>query len=369
MALAATRALGREGVPVAVLAEYPWAPALRSRYCVEAISAPDADRGEPYLAALEAQLQKRRYSGLFFCDDRTAVQVGRQRHRFESLVPFLLPDQELLELAVNKVAMMDFARSRNISLPITVYPSSVDDIGSATRGMSYPVVVKGTGGYASRSLRIAHTDTEARDAFLELDSRQRHEGYHELPHIQEYVSGPIFSALAVCRHGDPRAIFMMRKNRTFPIWGGVSVEAESVYDPVLERVVRHFLAQIPWHGVIEIEYVLDQSRGQYLLIEPSPDPNWGLDLAIAAGMNVPHLAWLLMQGRELSLNQCRYVSGKRFVWFFPEGCQYMLKRPMSIPAMLLAALSPTVGSDLRQLDYGPLVNQLRKTIWTIKAGG
>ena len=296
MALAATRALGHAGLPVAVLAEQPWAPAWHSRYCVERVTAPDADQGESYLEFLEARVRKRTYSGLFFCDDRTALQVGRQRARFEPYVPLLLPPQTSLELTMDKAAMIAHASKSGIDFPRTAFPADAGQIDAAIVGMRFPLIVKGSGGFASRQLQIIQTPFEARPAFLDIQSRQLRDGCGEPPHVQEYVSGTVFSAIALCRNGEPEAIFMMRKNRTYPTWGGVCVEAESVAEPGLEVAVRRLLSILPWHGVIEIEFLRDERNGRYLLIEPSPDPNWGLDLAIAAGMNVPYLAWRLMRG-------------------------------------------------------------------------
>lgn len=368
MALAATRALGSAGVPVAVLAENRWAAAWRSKFCIEAIEAPDADRGPVYLDFLETLVRRRRYSGIFFCDDRTALQVGRQRQRFLPYLPFLLPEQHLLELATDKNSMMDFARDQGIMFPLTAHPASADEVEAAAAGMRFPLLVKGSGGFASRRLRVVETVGQARAAFTELMAKQGDDGYDQFPHLQEYVSGPIFSAIAVCRNGQPLALFMMRKLRTFPVWGGVCVEAESIADSLLEGEVKKFLERFHWHGVIEIEFVRDQRDGRYLMIEPSPDPNWGLDLAVASGFNVPYLAWRLMQGLDLLPDQCRFVAGKRFVWFLPEGVRYMLARPSSIVPMLLTLFNPRSASDLRQCDLGPLLHQIRSTWWAVRSG-
>ncbi|MEY4754396.1 MAG: hypothetical protein RJA44_2071, partial [Pseudomonadota bacterium] len=265
MALAATRALGRAGLSVAVLAQRSWAPAWRSRYCSEAIDAPDADSGAEYLDFLEKRVRQQRYSGLFFCDDRSALQIGRQRERFLPHVPLLLPDQAALELTLNKTAMMDFALKHDIALPRTVYPQDAGQIAELTRELRYPLLVKGSGGFASSHLRVVANLAEAQAAYAEMVREQQISGYSEPPHLQEYVEGEVYSALALCRHGEPLALFMMRKCRTWPLWGGVSVEAESVHDVALEQAARHFLRQLPWHGVIEIEFVRDRRDGRFLL--------------------------------------------------------------------------------------------------------
>jgi len=368
MALAATRALGRAGLPVAVLAEQAWAPAWRSRFCTEAVQAPDADSGAAYADFLAQRLRARPHSGLFFCDDRTALLVGRQRERFAPLVPFLLPEQRHLELTLDKNAMMAFAREHGIGLPLTAWPSGADDLERACRGMRYPLLVKGSGGFASSHLRIVHAPAQARAAYAEMEREQQLGGFTEPPHLQEYVEGTVFSALALCRQGEPLGLFQMRKHRTFPVWGGVCVEAESVHEPELERAARALLAVLPWHGVIEIEFVRDRRDGRFLLIEPSPDPNWGLDLAIASGMNVPLQAWRLMQGQIPSVADLRYRVGQRFVWMLPEGLLHLRARPRSAWPLLWRNLDPRVAADWRQGDAGPLRPLLGRTRWLLGAG-
>lgn len=366
MALAATRALGRAGIATAVLAEKMWAPAFASRHCTEAIEAPDADRGEPYLRVLESLAASKRYSGLFFCDDRSALLVGRQRERFISRLPFLLPDQENLELTVNKHAMMEFARRAAIPIPATAIPESVDDVVHAVRGMRYPLVVKGSGGFGSRHLRVVDSLEHATEAFARLQLEQVASGYGEAPHVQEWVQGPVFSALALCDRGDPVALFLMRKRRTFPAWGGPCIDAVSVDDPDLRRAALYFLAQLPWHGIIEIEFIRDDRDGRFLLVEPSPDPNWGLDLANHAGINFPALAWHLMQGVRPGPAQTKYKVGERFVWLLPEGAQHIAAHPRSAGALIGAALNPFVGSDLRQDDLRATARMAKLMVWALR---
>jgi predicted ATP-grasp superfamily ATP-dependent carboligase len=234
--------------------------------------------------------------------------------------------------------------------------------------MQYPLLVKGSRGFASSHLRVADNVAEARTAFVELQVEQERSGFSEMPHLQEYVQGDVFSALTVCRHGRPVAIFMMKKLRTFPVWGGACVDAESIHDAALETVVRQLIEKLAWHGVIEIEFVRDARNGRFLLIEPSPDPNWGLDLAVASGINVPLLAWQIMQGVEPVTSQTSYRTGQRFVWFLPEGAQHVRERPGALLPMLAAALDPRVACDLRQADARPLVNWLKRTWWTLRQG-
>lgn len=363
MALAATRALGHAGLPVAVMAAQPWAPAWRSRFCTEAVALCDASEGDAHVEALLARVRSRPHSGLFFCDELTAVLVGRHRARFAPHLPFLLPEQAMLERVVDKVAMSAFAEQAALPVPRTVHVDSAPDLAQATRGLRWPWVVKGSGGYASSHLRVVHTLAQAHAAFEDLRPAQT-----ALPHVQEWVQGEVFSVLALCREGAPVALFHMRKQRTWPLWGGVCVDAVSVHEPALDAAARQVLDALRWHGIVEIEFVRDARDGRFLLIEACPDPNWGLDLPLACGLNLPAMAWRLMQGDKVAAQAPSWRTGQRFVWLLPEGLLHMRASPRAIVPLLGAALNPRVASDLRQGDPGPLGAQLKQAWWRWREG-
>jgi len=366
MALAATRALGQAGVATAVLAEANWAPAWASRWCTERVAAPDADRPEPYLARLEELARGGRYGGLLICDDRTAQHAGRHRDRLAGL-PMLLPEQRYIELATDKPAMLQFAQQHAIPVPITAAPSTAADVLSSTQGMRYPLVVKGAGGWASSQLRVVKDARALQAAFHEMSSGDASDQASGPPHIQEWVRGPVYSVLALCDHGEAIALFQMRKRLTYPVWGGPCVDAISVDDAALRTCALHFLKLFPWHGVIEMEFIRDGRDGRLLLVEPSPDPNWGLDLAVASGFNLPLLAWRLMQGDRHGAIQHRYQVGKRHVWLLPEGILHLREQPRHLPSLLGGALTPGVACDVQSTDWRPMLRQLRQTVWAWRA--
>lgn len=362
MALAATRALGQAGVATAVLAEHAWAPAWASRWCNECVHAPDADTVTPYIERLEELARSGRYAGLFICDDRTAKHAGRHRERLVNL-PMLLPDQPWIELATDKSAMMQFAQQHSIPIPQTASPCTVGDVDRSVRGLRYPLVVKGSGGWASSQLRVVHDAMALHTAFHDMMPAAGSGNDSDLPHIQEWVKGPVYSVLALCDRGDAIALFQMRKHLTYPVWGGPCVDATSVDHPGLRSAALRLLEHLPWHGVIEIEFILDERDGRFLLVEPSPDPNWGLDLAVSCGFNLPLLACRLMQGDRKGAAQHDYKVGQRHVWLLPEGVLHMRARPRNAKHLLGAALSPGTTSDVLTHDWRPLLRQLRQTIW------
>lgn len=364
MALAATRALGKAGLPVTVLAENPWAPAWHSKYCTEQAEAPDSDAAGLYIDRIEALISQKPYSGIVFCDDRSALFMGRERKRFEGRLSFLLPEQSALELTLNKVDMMKFADANGVAYPRSQMVSQSGDLEAVCRDFQFPLMVKGSGGFGSNSLRIVQNTAEAAQAYRDIQHEQDLGNFKEPPHVQEHITGEVFSFIALCQDGRTCTSFAMRKLQTFPSWGGIAVQAESVCNDALDAFAKDIVQKLNWTGIIEIECIQDVRSGRYLLIEVSPDPNWGLDLAIACGVNIPLAAWQMMQRHPSSVSTS-YRSGKRFAWYLAEGARLWLQHPPSRLPLLRSALNPLTSNNLNLLDWKPTLQSAKRTYWTL----
>src|SRR6266480_6172359 len=73
--------------------------------------------------------------------------------------------------------------------------------------------------------------------------------------VQEYAPGVGRCVAALCRHGEPVALFAYSREREFPLSGGVSVVRKSI--PLDERLAAYttaLLRRIAWHGVAMVEF-------------------------------------------------------------------------------------------------------------------
>ena len=127
---------------------------------------------------------------------------------------------------------MRFAEKIGILVPKTFYPHNVEEVKGLSENIEYPVVVKGSeeAGY------VGYANSPA-----ELISRYN-KIYKYSPIIQEYVPGEGYGFFALYNHGEPRAMFMHKRIREYPVTGGPSTFAESIYDQRLKELLRsiHF---------------------------------------------------------------------------------------------------------------------------------
>lgn len=367
IALAAVRAIGRAGIPAAVIASAPHAITFTSRYCTQKILTPPDHHKEDYVGFLTQLVQRQKFACLLFCDDLPALHVGEFRDRLLPYVPFLLPPQPWIELSMNKSKMVAFGLDHGIPVPEVMNPKDSSEMRTFARRVGFPLLVKSNAGDSAKGICIVHSEDQLEQAFTDACASELQKNIIDLPIVQQFVHGVSYSVLALCDQGALLTFVMMRKIRTFPRWGGNCVEGETVFDVGLLQAVHQFLSNIPWTGILEVEFIQDAHDGRFKLIEFGPDFNWMLDLAVSSGVNFPLLVYQWMNGvRVPVVSEPCYCVGARFVWFFPEGIRYLYDRPASIPKLLLTLFDPHIKTDFFLSDPRALLEQVRQARWGFK---
>jgi predicted ATP-grasp superfamily ATP-dependent carboligase len=261
---------------------------------------------------------------------------ARNKKRLPGRVRIPIAEMDKIRVAADKESAIAFARSVGVPTP-TVFaePSEVD---------RFPVVVKAAHG--SGVVRYVNDAEELARAFSPTST------------IQEFIPGTGYGFFALFDRGIEKAVFMHRRVREYPVTGGASTAAESVYD---ERLLDHgltLLRALGWHGVAMAEFKRDDRDGEYKLIEVNPK-FWGsLDLSVAAGVDFPWLAVRLALGEDFPA-VVEYELGRRFRWIF-DDLLHLLARPSSIRAIAQDITDRSVRSDLDLRDPRPtLVDAVR----------
>lgn len=152
------------------------------------------------------------------------------------------------------------------------------------------------------------------------------------PVVQEYVAGEGYGMSALFdSESQPVGLFCHRRVREFPVSGGPSCFAESVWDPKMVDYGVGLLRELRWKGVAMVEFKGDIGSGNYRLMEINPR-FWGsLPLAIASGMDFPLLLYLAAQGQELPKADLRSPGYRLGV-----KMRFLLQDLLSFPGYLKA---------------------------------
>jgi predicted ATP-grasp superfamily ATP-dependent carboligase len=320
-ALAVTRSLGRQDVPVTVADECQRSLAGASRYCRATLRVPSPARtGAAFVRAIHREVERGRHRVVIPTDDVALSLISEARSRFEGLTVLPFPGAEIVHMAHDKGALMALAAERGIPSPRTVVVREPADRERALQVVGLPAVVKArvsrvpVGGQWRSGAATHYVHTPA-----ELDAACRLVGETvPFPVVQEYVPGEGRGIFVLMNRGRLRAAFAHRRIREKPPSGGVSVLSESV--PLNPRLLEHaerILEALKWHGVAMVEFKHDDRDGTDKLIEIN-GRFWGsLQLAVDAGVDFPYLLYRQAVDGDIE-PVLTYRVGARLRWWLGD---------------------------------------------------
>ena len=125
---------------------------------------------------------------------------------------------------------------------------------------------------------------------------------------------------------EPRAVFVHRRLREYPMSGGPSTLRESVAAPELAELGVKLLRAMNWQGVAMVEFKVDPRDGVPKLMEVNPK-FWGsIALPIAAGIDFPFLLYRLATEGDVP-PVATYQTGVQCRWLIPGDILHFLYNP------------------------------------------
>ena len=327
--LCAVRSLGRHGVNVVAAAPRRLAAGASSRFAAARVLYPSPARVDEFLSVVNEAVERHSIDVILPMSLELVEAFARNRSSLPDRVRIPIADLDKFVIAADKAAAVALARTVGVPTPrVFADPSDVD---------RFPVVVKPSLG--SGVVRYVNDAEELREAFAPGST------------IQEFLPGTGYGFSALFDHGVEKAMFMHRRVREYPVTGGASTAAESVYDERLRDYGLSLLRAVGWHGVAMTEFKYDVRDDEYKLIEINPK-FWGsLDLPVAAGVDFPWLAVCLALGHELPAMP-EYEVGLRFQWIF-DDLLHLLARPSSVRLVARDFATRSVRNDLDRRDPKP----------------
>jgi predicted ATP-grasp superfamily ATP-dependent carboligase len=285
--LAAVRSLGARGFWVAAGERTRLAPALFSRHCRRRLVYPSVtQRASEFLAALERELDAGGYDVLLPMELTTQLFVTEHRRRLEPLVRLPFADASHTRRVHDKAALTSFAREHGIECPWTIVPRGPGEAAELARELPYPVLIKPRHSSGGRGIARVERSADFASAYAAVHAR------FPLPAVQECLP-PGGDALGVAVllnfNSEPRASFVYRRLREYPLAGGPSTLRESIRHPALQETAERLLSGLGWVGVAMVEFKVDRRDGRPKLLEVNPR-FWGsLHHAVVCGVDFPFL--------------------------------------------------------------------------------
>lgn len=321
--LSLTRSLGKKGLAVDTADRTRFTPSAFSKYCTGALVHPDPteDREAYHLWMLQT-LRKKRYDLLIPSDDHALEFALHHRDEVTALTQCLLPPKESYDQASDKYLTMCLAKLAGVPHPETLWPQDAEEVEQVAPTLRYPVVVKPRKSSGSRGIRIVHSASELVTVYRQTEAE------YPRPMIQEFI--PAGERFDVCllynRAGALRASFVQKELRHYPVDIGPSTAQESVWMPELVEQSVALLAQLPWQGVVEVEFMRDPRDGVPKLMEINPRFWNSLEMAVQAGVDFPHLLYQAALGGDVEAVH-EYEVGRRCRNLLPSDILHVLANP------------------------------------------
>src|SRR6202047_3900128 len=299
--LGVVRSLGRRGIPVWVLKQGGHLVASTSRYARRNIPWPAVD--DPRQIDLLLDLGRKHSLKdwlLFPTDDHAVALISRHRDVLASQYRIPVPPWSQLQFLCDKRLLHQTAHELGIHQPWTVWPHTREELGALD--CPFPVILKPA--IRLRRDNLAHPQAwrvADRGAVLtRYDEAAQLMGPGNLM-VQEIVPGAgegQVSYATVCRDGRSLASIVVKEKRQYPRdFGQFSSFVESVDEPrVIDPAIR-LVKFLRFTGLVEIEFKQDPRDNQFKILDVNPRV-WGWHtLSRRAGVDFPHLLWLLLHGQ------------------------------------------------------------------------
>ncbi|MBI3398269.1 MAG: ATP-grasp domain-containing protein [Deltaproteobacteria bacterium] len=316
--LAVVRALGKRGFHLVVGEKTRFAAALFSRYCNRRVVYPSPlSSPDKFLDWLLREIKTNHYDIILPTELETQQLILKNRKEFEKYTRVPFADYGLISHVQNKAWLMKFAEANGYPCPRTYFVKDV--IFFNYDSLEYPVVIKPRESSGSRGLAYVDRPSD----FLKT-LQTVHKNY-PFPLIQEYIpNGGAYGIGALFNYNsEPRAVFVYKRLREYPVTGGPSTLRESVKNDELKDIAIGLLRSLKWVGVAMVEFRVDPRDGKPKLMEINPR-FWGsLQLAIMSGVDFPYLLYRMAMDGDVE-PAWDYRVGVRCRWLIPGDLLHFL---------------------------------------------
>lgn len=378
--LAVVRSLGRSGVEVHAGEHYHLSAASLSKYVTKSVVHPDPQEDcHAYIDWLEDFLAREEYDVLYATREITTLPISYYKKRLEQYTRVPFPDYDQMLLTQDKAKTFRHAIEAGVPIPKTYFVESMDELEAVAEEIEYPVVVKSRSktmwsGGRPFTLKV-QAENYVRDpgGLAEISSKILAKS-GKMPLIQEYIPGEAYGVEMLLHHGEPRALFMHKRLREYPITGGVSTMRESIYDERLAEPAARLMKHLRWHGVAMVEFKVDARDGIPKLIEVN-GRFWGsLALPVAARVDFPYYLHRMIVDGDVPV-RTTYPAGVRCRWLVTGDLMWLassLKTARSKAAVVREFIRyPCAYDDILSFDdplpiLGTMNGSLRGLRYTVR---
>lgn len=293
--LGVLRTLGEKGIPI-VLIDHEHCIGKYSKYSKKFFKAPRPYDEKEYIEFLLALIDREGLNGWVIIpnSDQIVYVLSKYKDELEKKIHVPTPGLEVINFINSKSNTYHLAEENGIDIPKTYFVNSMVDL--LNQSPEFPLVLK-------PAIKEKFYSKVKIKAFKVENLEQLKDTYEYMSTvidpseivIQEFLSCGTEHLYSVCpffKNGKIITSITARRARQHPMdFGHASTFAEIVDIPELLIPAQKFLSLINYYGLCEVEFMYDEKKNVFKLIEVNPRP-WGWHtLAIAAGIDLPFILY------------------------------------------------------------------------------
>jgi len=314
------RSLGRHGIQVVAGDSTRWSMAFFSKYCTHWVIYPSpTETPDLFIGWLIDHLKHNTYDALFPIDEKTLDPVTQHLKELCKYTAVPVVDHSTYMKARDKGQTIRIALENDIPCPKTYFVSDVEEVRALAERIDFPVVIKPRQSQGSRGIVYVQSRSKLYPEYCRIHER------YPFPLIQEFIP-PGGEALGVeallNKDSEPRAAFVHRRLREYPVSGGPSTLRESVHAPDLIEMGLRLLKALNWYGVAMVEFKVDPRDNTPKLMEINPK-FWGsIQLSIVSGIDFPYLLYCVATEGDVT-PIFDYQVGVRCRWLLGDFLHFL----------------------------------------------
>ena len=283
-----------------------------SRYCNGFILLPDfAEDEKAYLKELIKSYKDNKIDVLLPIPQDEMVLVSRNKDRLlKEGLRFLVPDYDLLEIAIDKYKLGEHLLKHSIPYPQTYCLANYTGQ-EILEKEGLPLITKLRRGTGQHDQRISYDEA---GFFRHLEMVISKYGREEII-VQKFIQGLEIEAMytvgLLCdQNSELVTVVPTKKIRSRPYSGGSGVCVKTVVDASITEICEKAICSFgKWVGIMDIEVKIDPHNGKVYLIEINPRP-WGVPMfaVLLSGVNIIDLWIKAVEGEKIQRKK-EYTEG------------------------------------------------------------
>ena len=364
-ALCAIRSLGKKGYTVGVVAHHFTAVGFYSKYCQRRHIIPTLTDKDIYIEQLLTILKKEKYDVLLPIGYPQTAWIAEYVDKLKPYTRIPIANWDKISTFQDKEKTQYFAQSLAIPTPKTYYPTlkQENELDKIASEVGFPAVIKYKNEGQNHAIIYVKNKEDLKKEYALLASKRP----DDLPIIQQYLEGEGVGFFALYDQGVCKQFFMHRRVREYPVSGGSSSCAVSIYDEKIKEYGLKILDAANWQGVAMVEFKYDkklentrlsdrQAEGKSAhrvlhLLEVNPK-FWGsLDLSETVGVGFVEKT-IYMAMSQPFLEHETYETDVEFSWLFDGDLQHGIETGKAF-FILKNGLGGRVKTNLNFTDFLP----------------